>query len=38
MTSIIVSLAVLLVSVALAIRIHQKYGTFDITEIRKLKG
>jgi multicomponent Na+:H+ antiporter subunit C len=38
MVSIIVSLAVLLVSVALAIRIYQKYNTFDITEIRKLKG
>jgi multicomponent Na+:H+ antiporter subunit C len=38
MVSIIVSLAVLLVAVALAIRIYQKYGTFDITEIRKLKG
>ena len=38
MTSIIVSLAVLLLSVALAIRIYQKYDTFDITEIRKLKG
>jgi multicomponent Na+:H+ antiporter subunit C len=38
MVSIIVSLAVLLLSVALAIRIYQKYNTFDITEIRKLKG
>jgi multicomponent Na+:H+ antiporter subunit C len=38
MTSIMVSLAVLLLSVALAIRIYQKYQTFDITEIRKLKG
>ena len=36
--SMITSLSVLLVSVALAVRIYQKYGTFDITEIRKLKG
>jgi multicomponent Na+:H+ antiporter subunit C len=36
--SMIISLAVLLVAVALAVRIYQKYGTFDITEIRKLRG
>ncbi len=38
LVSMITSLSVLLVSVALAVRIYQKYGTFDITEIRKLKG
>ena len=36
--SMLVSLSVLLLSVALAVRLYQKYGTFDITEIRKLKG
>lgn len=38
LTSIVVSLSVLALAVALAVRIYQKYGTFDITEIRKLKG
>ena len=38
LTGIVVGLSVLALSVALGIRIYQKYGTFDITEIRKLKG
>ena len=38
LTSIVVGLAVVALAVALAVRIYQKYGTFDITEIRKLKG
>jgi multicomponent Na+:H+ antiporter subunit C len=38
LTGIVVGLSVLALSVAIAIRIYQKYGTFDITEIRKLKG
>ena len=38
LTGIVVGLSVLALSVALAIRIYQKYGTFDITEIHKLKG
>ncbi|HUW58750.1 MAG TPA: sodium:proton antiporter [Planctomycetota bacterium] len=38
LTSIVVGLSVLALAVALAVRIYQKYGTFDITEIRKLKG
>jgi len=38
LTSIVVGLGVLALAVALAVRLYQKYGTFDITEIRKLRG
>ena len=38
LTGIVVGLAVLALSVAVAVRLYQKYGTFDITEIRKLRG
>ena len=38
LTSIVIGLAVLVVLVSLAIRIYEKYGTFDITKIRRLKG
>ena len=38
LTSIVIGLAVTGLMVAIAIRIYQKYGTFDITEIRRLKG
>ena len=38
LTTIVIGLAVTLVVVSLAIRIYEKYGTFDITKIRRLKG
>jgi len=38
LTSIVIGLAVLTMVVAIAIRIYERYGTFDITEIRRLKG
>ncbi len=38
LTSIVIGLAVLALMVAFAVRIYQRYGTFDITEIRRLKG
>lgn len=38
LTSIVISLGVLALLVSLAIRLYEKYGTFDITKIRKLKG
>ncbi|MDP2940334.1 MAG: sodium:proton antiporter [Candidatus Omnitrophota bacterium] len=38
LTSIVIGLAVTALIVALAIRIYEKYGTFDITKIRRLKG
>lgn len=38
LTSIVIGLAVMLLLVAIAIRIYEKYGTFDITKINRLKG
>jgi multisubunit Na+/H+ antiporter MnhC subunit len=37
MTSIIVGLAIVIVLIALAMRIYEKYGTFDITQIKDLR-
>ena len=37
MTSIVVSLSMVIVLIALAIRIYEKYGTFDITQIKDLR-
>lgn len=37
-TSIVISLGMVALMVALALRLYQHYGTFDITEIRKLRG
>ncbi len=38
LTAIVIGLAVLALMIAIAIRLYEKYGTFDITEIRKLRG
>ncbi len=38
LTAIVIGLAVTGLVVAIAIRIYEKYGTFDITEIKRLKG
>ncbi|KPJ69727.1 cation:proton antiporter [candidate division WOR-1 bacterium DG_54_3] len=38
LTSIVIGLAVLALVVAIAMRIYERYGTFDITQIRKLRG
>ena len=38
LTSIVVGLSVVIVLIALAIRIYEKYGTFDITKIKDLRG
>ena len=38
LTSIIIGLAVLILTVGICIRLYEKHGTFDITEIRRLKG
>ena len=38
MTSIVIGLAIMAVLVAIAIRIYEKFGTFDITKINSLKG
>lgn len=38
LTAIVIGLALTLLLVAVAIKIYEKYGTFDITKINKLKG
>ncbi len=38
LTAIVVELAVMALQVGLAVRIYEKYKTFDITKIRRLKG
>lgn len=38
LTAIVISLGSLALMISICIRIYGKYGTFDITEIRRLKG
>ena len=38
LTAIVISLGSLALVISICIRIYGKYGTFDITEIRRLKG
>ena len=38
LTSIVIGLGLAALMVAMAIRLYQKYGTFDMNEIRRLKG
>lgn len=38
LTAIVIGLATTALMLALALRIYEKYKTFDITEIRRLKG
>lgn len=38
LTAIVIGLAVTAMAVAIAIRIYEKYGTFDITKISRLHG
>jgi len=38
LTSIVIGLASTAMLIAIAMRIYQKYGTFDITKIRELRG
>lgn len=38
LTAIIIGLATTVLLVAIAMRIYEKYGTFDITKIRELRG
>jgi multicomponent Na+:H+ antiporter subunit C len=37
-TSIVIGLAISILMVAIAIRLYDKYGTFDVMKMRKLKG
>ncbi|UCG57322.1 MAG: NADH-quinone oxidoreductase subunit K [Phycisphaerales bacterium] len=38
LTSIVISLGSLALMISVCVRVYGKYGTFDITEIRRLKG
>ena len=38
LTSIVIGLGVMALVIAIAVRIYEKYGTFDITKIKRLKG
>ena len=38
LTAIVIGLATTALLAAIAIRIYEKYGTFDITKIRRLRG
>lgn len=38
LTAIVIGLATTALVVSIAVRIYEKYGTFDITKIRRLKG
>ena len=38
LTSIVIGLAVTALLISFAIRIYERYGTFDITKIKRLKG
>ena len=38
LTAIVLGLSVTLLLISIAIRLYEKYGTFDITKINKLKG
>ena len=38
LTAIVIGLATTALMIAIAMRIYDRYGTFDVTKIRKLKG
>ncbi|MCM8757319.1 MAG: NADH-quinone oxidoreductase subunit K [Candidatus Omnitrophica bacterium] len=38
LTSIVIGLGILSLMVAIAIRLYERYGTFDVTEMKRLKG
>jgi multisubunit Na+/H+ antiporter MnhC subunit len=38
LTSIVIGLGVTAMTVAIAMRLYERYGTYDVKEIRKLKG
>jgi multisubunit Na+/H+ antiporter MnhC subunit len=38
LTAIVIGLAVTALIVAIAMRLYEKYGTFDITKIKRLRG
>ena len=38
LTSIVIGLGITALLISIAIRIYERYGTFDITKIKRLKG
>jgi len=38
LTSIVIGLGITALVISIAIRIYERYGTFDITKIKKLRG
>ena len=38
LTSIVIGLGVLALMVSVCVRLYERYGTFDVTEIRRLRG
>ncbi|MHC4295228.1 MAG: sodium:proton antiporter [Planctomycetota bacterium] len=38
LTSIVIGLSITALMVAMAVRLYEKYGTFDMNEIRRLRG
>jgi len=38
LTTIVIGLGTIMLIASIAVRIYEKYGTFDITKIRKLRG
>ena len=38
LTAIVIGLATLMLIISLCVKLYEKYGTLDITEIRKLRG
>lgn len=38
LTSIVIGLGLIALMVAICIRLYERYGTFDLTEMNKLKG
>ncbi|KPK97783.1 MAG: cation:proton antiporter [Omnitrophica WOR_2 bacterium SM23_72] len=38
LTSIVIGLGVMALVISIAVRLYEKYGTFDITKIKRLKG
>jgi multicomponent Na+:H+ antiporter subunit C len=38
LTAIVIGLGVTAMTIAIAMKLYEKYGTYDIKEIRKLKG
>lgn len=38
LTSIVIGLGMTILMTAICIRLYERYGTFDITEMRRLKG